>query len=88
MCPAFVQGYCSRGTTCPYKHYTLRMVREERLLGVGKSKAGSSGVVKKRSRKTMQGNENQQRKQQVSFFVFRRVVCGDLRCKQYWLHYT
>lgn len=30
LCKAFLRGYCPAGARCPHKHYTLRMVKEER----------------------------------------------------------
>ncbi len=32
VCKAFLRGYCAAGADCPHKHYTLRMVKEERRL--------------------------------------------------------
>ena len=39
VCKAFLRGYCPAGADCPDKHYTLRMVKEERRL----ERAGSGG---------------------------------------------
>ncbi|GAB4814899.1 hypothetical protein N2152v2_001945 [Parachlorella kessleri] len=43
VCKAFLRGYCPAGADCPHKHYTLRMVKEERRLEQGGSSGGGAG---------------------------------------------
>ena len=53
VCKAFLRGYCPAGAECPHKHYTLRMVKEERRLeqgGSGGGGGGADGVVGKPSK--------------------------------------
>jgi hypothetical protein len=41
VCKRFLRGYCPAGSACPHKHYTLRMVREEKSLDA--APAGGTG---------------------------------------------
>ena len=42
-CKRFLRGYCPAGAACPHKHFTLRMVREEKRLDA--AAAGGGGAA-------------------------------------------
>lgn len=52
ICKRFLRGYCPAGAACPHKHYTLRMVREEKTLAASAAgaadKASKAGGAAKR----------------------------------------
>lgn len=49
VCKRFLRGYCPAGTACLHKHYTLRMVREEKTLAAGAGgKVSSAGAARAR----------------------------------------
>lgn len=57
ICTRFLRGYCPAGTACPHKHYTLRMVRDEKRLEAaaeaspeGGRPAGRGGSKRKQQR--------------------------------------
>lgn len=43
ICTRFLRGYCPAGTACPHKHYTLRMVRDEKRLEAAAGASAEGG---------------------------------------------
>ncbi|KAI7842802.1 hypothetical protein COHA_003548 [Chlorella ohadii] len=43
VCTRFLRGYCPAGTACPHKHYTLRMVRDEKRVEATAGAAAAGG---------------------------------------------
>ncbi len=43
VCTRFLRGYCPAGTACPHKHYTLRMVRDEKRVEAAAGGAAAGG---------------------------------------------
>lgn len=44
VCTRFLRGYCPAGVVCPHKHYTLRMVRDEKRLHAAAGHAAAAAV--------------------------------------------
>lgn len=45
VCKRFLRGFCPSGAACPHKHYTLRMVQEERKLETTAGAGGGSAAI-------------------------------------------
>ena len=43
ICTRFLRGYCPAGTACPHKHYTLRMVRDEKRMEMAPGASAAGG---------------------------------------------
>lgn len=43
ICTRFLRGYCPAGTACPHKHYTLRMVRDEKRMEAAPGASAAGG---------------------------------------------
>ncbi|PRW60919.1 Zinc finger CCCH domain-containing 3 [Chlorella sorokiniana] len=55
ICTRFLRGYCPAGTACPHKHYTLRMVRDEKRMEA--APGGAAGAGQQQSKDGTQGQE-------------------------------
>eukprot|EP00887_Chlorella_sp_A99_P003334 scaffold26.g3334.t1 len=46
-CAAFLRGHCPAGVSCPHKHFTLAMVRQEKRLDGGRAAAATRGQARR-----------------------------------------